>query len=582
MRPKTVASIAAILVTIAAIVSVTAILGDHGQDAPGSDGRTFSADIPEEERRFHDPISSGEACQEFIRNMEETLWSPDASIDEMVGAIVESNHSLLVLEERYMWSEAFYYREPAEYSDEFGPWLVILSSAFDDFNRVIKDALMGENGQKVESAIESIGMDAGQYRGYDEMEPEQETLLKRQSELTSEYTAIMGTEYSVQWGGRTWTAQSVWDSDTLTSEEGNALLDMIYALQYTDAIEVYIELVSVLNDYAGYYGYDDYPDYAYERTYHRDYGPEDIAGIYDCIGINGEMTIALGDLLRGEENLMESLMHIKDYGYDELYGSMEAVAGMLGTEYSDLLRYMDRNGLLLIESVEGQANGCYTTPLRAHNSALMLMSDEGIYGQTTAIHEFGHAANTCLNKNANECIDVCEINSQALECLSLHILDELAPDAYTALVLENLCYQVMLSGMLTEFELWAFETEASGTELTVDSLMGKFESISDGYGYSISDGIIEDGYIWAGVSHLFYSPMYYISYATSALNSMEIVLIAEDDFERARSMYLSTMEQDGRNGYVRTVEDAGLSNMLVDGNASRISTEMSEWVETVL
>lgn len=582
MSSKTMAAVAVILIAVVAAISAATILGDDPTDIPGPDGGTFPTDIPGEERRFHDPVASDEEFRTSLELMNKVLRSPDSGIDEMGYAITGTYHDLLVMEERYMWSEAFYYREPAKYSEAFSPWFATVNSAFDDFNRSIKEALTGDKGQKVESALESVGMDADSYREYDEMDPEQVSLLQRQSELENEYATIMGTEYSVQWGGRTWTVQSVLDSDTLTSEEKGTVLDMIYALQYTDAIEVYIELVSVLNDFAGYYGYEDYADYAYGNVYHRDYAPEDVAGMYDCVETNVEMTTTLNDLLFGESDLFGSLGYIKDYGYEELYGSMETVADMLGTEYSDLLGYMDRNGLLMIEGIEGQIGSCYTSELRAHHSALMLMSDMGTHNQISAIHEFGHAANMCLSERSNICFDVCEINSQGLECLSLHLLDELAPeapDAYATMVIGNLSYQVVLGSMLTEFELWAFETEASGTELTVDSLMGKFESITDRWGYSISNGVIDDGYIWADVGHLFYSPMYYISYSTSALNSMEIMLTAEEDFEKAKGMYLATMEQDGRNGYVETVGNAGLSNVLVDGNALRISAEMSEWVK---
>ena len=61
-----------------------------------------------------------------------------------------------------------------------------------------------------------------------------------------------------------------------------------------------------------------------------------------------------------------------------------------------------------------------------------------------------------------------------------------------------------------------------------------------------------------------------MSYATSALNSLEIYEIAVDDFDKARDLYLDVVYLKDIDGYVDTVKRTGLTNALEKGAATDI------------
>ena len=71
-------------------------------------------------------------------------------------------------------------------------------------------------------------------------------------------------------------------------------------------------------------------------------------------------------------------------------------------------------------------------------------------------------------------------------------------------------------------------------------------------------------------ANIILDPFYYIGYGTSGLNATEIFMTALEDPDAAEEMYMGLVLQNGDKGYVDSVTEAGLSNMLEKENIDRV------------
>ena len=150
--------------------------------------------------------------------------------------------------------------------------------------------------------------------------------------------------------------------------------------------------------------------------------------------------------------------------------------------------------------------------------------------------------------------------------------------ALVAAQLSTMSGVVVTGALYSEFELWAYETEAEGTELTIEMLTSKYSEMAKEHGVTRDKYGLGAGYTWQSVHHLFDIPMYYVSYVTSAMNALELFVMASEDYGHAESVYLALTEQNGVHGYVQAVEMAGLSNMLDAENIRTVSEAVQKWV----
>ena len=73
------------------------------------------------------------------------------------------------------------------------------------------------------------------------------------------------------------------------------------------------------------------------------------------------------------------------------------------------------------------------------------------------------------------------------------------------------------------------------------------------------------------IHHHFTSPMYYISYATSAIASLQIGLMSADDYDGAVKAWEKIIEDGAYDkGYQEVVEDAGLKYFNNDKEVKKI------------
>ena len=86
-------------------------------------------------------------------------------------------------------------------------------------------------------------------------------------------------------------------------------------------------------------------------------------------------------------------------------------------------------------------------------------------------------------------------------------------------------------------------------------------------------------YTWCSIPHLFQSPCYYISYATSVAAAFEIWELSLRDYEEAADAYLLFTSYGFESGYLDTLEQAGLGNPLDAESVAGVGTAMMEYFD---
>ena len=157
-------------------------------------------------------------------------------------------------------------------------------------------------------------------------------------------------------------------------------------------------------------------------------------------------------------------------------------------------------------------------------------------------------------------LDVAEICSQANELLFLpyfHRYNKL--DTYNGIVKYQMidALDSLVNGCLyDEFQQYVFSHDIS----TVEELNEAFCTSSRSYGIGDDYYFVDLGYVWVDVMHSFEAPMYYISYATSIVPSLEIMEISLEDREEAIRIYNDVVRSDPELSFSETLEEVGLGS----------------------
>lgn len=120
-------------------------------------------------------------------------------------------------------------------------------------------------------------------------------------------------------------------------------------------------------------------------------------------------------------------------------------------------------------------------------------------------------------------------------------------------------------------------------DMTLEEVNRLFKDISEEYGCFYEEDE-EESYFWVEISHNFQSPMYYISYATSALSALDLWLISLEDRDKAVDIYLDLAAMGMSRPYRETIETVGLRDIfqektmrrLADGIQDRLSEETGD------
>lgn len=103
-----------------------------------------------------------------------------------------------------------------------------------------------------------------------------------------------------------------------------------------------------------------------------------------------------------------------------------------------------------------------------------------------------------------------------------------------------------------------------------------FRRLSEEYGYTYYDAG-DAAYDWVDVPHTFSSPMYYVSYGTSALAALDIWTIAREDRQAGIDKYMELTTYGLTTAYCELLEKCGLKSIFEEGTIREIARAVSEY-----
>ena len=273
--------------------------------------------------------------------------------------------------------------------------------------------------------------------------------------------------------------------------------DAFYETYAMTFAQLYADLIAVRQEMAAYFGYDSYPQLAYDMYYYREYTPQQTARYMQ------QLAQELSPLYSQTMDL-ESWKWGRDASaQQDVFLYVEKVAHAMGGTVREAFRRMEQGELYDISSDSNKFDGGYEVYLTSYQMPFVFLKTYGEnYDKLSFAHEFGHFAHDYICQGSYATVDVSEVMSQAMEYLSTLYTEDSRAESYKLLdglstMVEEACY--------TLFELRAYELE--GDELSAQSLMELYEQTCSEFGLTWE---VPLGF--TTIQHYYAYPMYVSSY----------------------------------------------------------------------
>jgi len=350
-----------------------------------------------------------------------------------------------------------------------------------------------------------------------------------------------------------------------------------------EVCDLYEDFVKVNNEIAALAGYTNYADYAYENVYDRAYSKEDVAEMRELvkeylgnnmlIGTYQALSTYKGKLTDDEKKLYSSIS-ASIFTDHEAANMLEAYFKTLNSEEyeKDIDFYEEADKLFMNGNYYfGEHKGAFSYYISNVDATILYFNKSSYSSIFTFIHEFGHYYENCYNKGLNLTMDLDETQSQGDEMLFLAFLNEYFkdhPNLYKVIVLDQLfstLSTITHACSIDEFECICYTGEYTGTNTVIQEIVADGKVTADEYDDLYT--AICDPY---GLNKLYYptywryvvieAPMYYISYAMSAIPSVQIYAVAMDEgYAKGVETYL--------NLFTFTDDEA---NCTIDGEGDKV------------
>lgn len=329
---------------------------------------------------------------------------------------------------------------------------------------------------------------------------------------------------------------------------------------------LYAEFVQNSNRMAELLGYDSYLDYAYGSVYGRDYTADDSAAFVEYVKTYITPVFNLiynkwyyesytyPDAAKDAMKLVSESSFFDNSASNQIFNDYIDDMAMAFTSNPDKqISFSDELNSLMADGnlFRGTYAGAYVSYIYSMQLPIAYFG-KGYDSTFTIAHEFGHYINDVYNNSEyDQSYDLLETHSQGHEFLYLYYLgtqmDETSFEYVEMYQILNTLYAIMMSTQVDCFEQAIYRNSYDGYNSEVIMADGQitYDEYDDLYAaIGVDLGIAEmfrnDSYWRYGMT--ISSPCYYISYAVSAINALQIYTVANDEgFETARDAYLSTI-----------------------------------------
>lgn len=332
-------------------------------------------------------------------------------------------------------------------------------------------------------------------------------------------------------------------------------------------IPLYNEFVTNNNAVAQIFGYEHFYDYAYAQVYSRDYGQQELTQMRRYISEYLLPAYAQADeafdgvyaqLDEQEETMLYALLYdpydagkidyVRSYMLDMPETARQGMAHMFEQDRAVFTAYRHAY------------QGAFTTWIGAEPFCYF---GTGYNDSTTIIHELGHYYGSLYVEPWTQPMDLSETQSQGNEWLfTAWLRKQLSPSLYEVFSeykLRTDMASVIAYTLIDSFEQQVYSHENAGN-LTLEEYDGIMAQIAQDYGgiEYIQENLFDIQTYWKRI--VIESPVYYISYAVSAVAAIDLFLTAQEDEAQARQQYCVLMEEPVEDGgFLANIRKAGIA-----------------------
>lgn len=440
----------------------------------------------------------------------------------------------------------------------------------DQIYPILKDAIASSYGGALEAEMLKVTTqdEVDKIKNYRVKSEDELLLIFREQELTQRYDLTMQQQFEVTVNGETWTAEKLQASPPEDTAQ-NYKINMALQKARTEAIgELLRELLQVRTELAKAQGCDNYSDYAYKELYNRDYTVKDIEKVY--ASVKKYFVPFYKQVQDNSANIDWSILsNSKKESEEELLNRVAPYMEKIDPELTQSFDLLQESGTYDMANKKGKNSISFATKLYSYDIPFLFLSPVGyVQDSTVLIHEFGHW-NTMLHSKQPMMFegknhDVAEINSQGLELLFLEYAEEMwdeGADAIRYNTIMKLCSSVIEGCLYDEFQNALY----ASPDMTTDEMSELYKTLCKEYGLA---GKGQDDWIY--VAHTFSFPLYYISYATSGLSSLDLYTGTFENREQAVNRYMALSAIGMTGSYRDSIQKVGLKDIFDAGSVKAI------------
>lgn len=443
-----------------------------------------------------------------------------------------------------------------------------------------EDILRNINGYDMISIFTYIDSE----EDYSESNKENDQLLIEINELINEYMSYTEDDFSVEYGGKTWVSSDLFEETFYSEDELAIIAEKISSKRNEILGNLYLQLLQKRHRIAQNSGYDNYADFAYENTFIRDYSLDDTEEIYDTVKEKfSDLNTYAYD--QSSHELNRSGMIDRSFDEMDIMNIMSEFLKEFDEGYFENFNHMKAHHLYDISNSENKSGDSFTASLCDYSVPFMFISPSGDFGDVSAVaHEFGHSnaeyeiPSSAIWALYGNSLDTCEMHSQGMEIMlassDISTLSKDENNAFLKYTVYNLIHSLIQGCLFDEFQKYAYEHP----NCTLDELNAEYSRLCGEYGVDYSPENYYE-YDWVEISHNFDSPMYYISYAASAVSVMDLWLENMENPDNARNIYKDLVSCDIYTPYMTAAEYCGLATIFDEEALNELSYQLAYYFE---
>lgn len=419
---------------------------------------------------------------------------------------------------------------------------------------------------------------------YEKLLEKNNSLIQKSNDIVNEYYGYTENDFSVEYNGKTWILNDLFDNPPEDEDDYKEISKLIYSKRNNTLGNLYLQLLDVRSQIAQLHGYDNYAEYAYEELYITDYTTDDTDKIYDNVKKYFSENYEYITDESSNSVYFSGLYDMAPLG-DEILDTIEPFFNQVDSEISERFNHLKSHHLYDIDDSGVKSGDSFTDSLFDYSVPFLFVTPTGDYNDIiTVIHEFGHAnaeyakPSTAVENELGSSLDTSEMHSQGMEVLFTHyskqILGEEKGEAFNQMIVKDLFDSIIQGCLFDEFQKYAYRNPGC----TLEQLNAKYKELSDEYGMEYS----EDNpylYDWVEVTHNYDSPMYYITYATSAVSVLDLWIQSMDNMDNAVNMYKNIVNCDMYTPYKETAKSCGLATIFDEEDLEEISYQIEYYFD---